>query len=125
MTDERLPALCKVVGCACAQGVKRLPAVNGSLEADSIWLACCFSPRRAANPAMTRRDPIVNDRANLEGAITITGRKTEKARIIKTKPAPMKAKKYANCCVFGIRYLQAYTDKDVCAYCVLRLSLRA
>lgn len=95
--------------------------MNGSLEADSIWLACCFKPRRAANPAMTRRDPIVNDRANLEGAITITGRKTEKARIIKTKPAPMKAKKYANCCVFGIRYLQTCHDKDLFAWSVLKL----
>ena len=83
-----------------------LPAVNGNLGADSICVACCFSPRSAAKPAMISREPMVKDKANFDGAMAIIGRKMEKAMIMKTRPDPMNAKKYANCCGDGILYLQ-------------------
>lgn len=55
----------------------------------------------------------MKDSANFEGASTMTGRNTENAIIMNTSPAPVNAKKYANCCVEGMRYLHQGKAKAV------------
>ncbi len=90
------------------------PAVNGSRSWVIMWCSCCRHPFRAVSAAMMNPDAIVKDMANLFGARMMTGRKREKAIMRKTKPASRNAKKYANCCIFGICTLRVNLIVSMC-----------
>ena len=81
--------------------------MNGNLSWVIICRSCWRQPFSAVRAAMMNPDAIVKQIANLFGARMMTGKKREKAMTRKMKPAMRKAKKYANCCIFGICMLAA------------------
>lgn len=67
--------------------------LKGSRSLVIMCCSCPLHPLSVTNDAMTRPDPIVKQMANFEGASMMTGRKSEKARSKKIKPAPRIAAK--------------------------------
>ena len=84
------------------------PAENGRRSAENMWESWLCQPRRERKADISSREPMVKHTANLDGASITTGRKSVKARMRNSRPAPSRAQKYVRLVVDSVGNLQEH-----------------